>query len=61
MRLSGDFLQNHRLAPHVARRFSFGGELNWMTILFAVGAATIIPGPQSESSQSKKTEEVSTS
>jgi len=29
--------------------------MNWMTILFAVGAAAIIPGPQSELSQSKKT------
>jgi hypothetical protein len=35
--------------------------MNWMKILFAVGAAAIIPEPQPESSQSKKTEEVSTS
>lgn len=29
--------------------------MNWMTILFAVGAVAIVPGPQSELSPNKKT------
>jgi len=57
VRLSGDFFWIDRLPPHGARRFSFGGEMNWMMMLFAVGGVAIVLGPQFESSQSKKTTE----
>jgi hypothetical protein len=46
-----------RLVSHGARRFSFGGEMNWMAILLAVGGVAIIPGAQFELSKTKKTAE----
>jgi hypothetical protein len=58
MRLSGDvFLQIDRLVPYGARRFSFGGEMNWMMPLFSAGCVAIVAGPQFELSQRKKTTE----
>jgi len=45
-----------RLALREARRFSFGGAMTWMTILFAVGALVIV-GAQSELSREKKATE----
>jgi hypothetical protein len=55
--LSGDFFQNDRLAPHGVRRFFFGGEMNWMTILFAIGAVAMVPESQFGLTQGKKTAE----
>jgi hypothetical protein len=48
------FLQIDRLPPRGARRFSFGGEMNWMTILFAVGGVAIVRGPRFKMSRRKK-------
>jgi hypothetical protein len=36
----------NRLPPHGARRFSFGGAMNWMAILFAVGGVAMVSASQ---------------
>lgn len=50
-------LQMDRLPPPGARRFSFGGEMNWMAILFTAGGAAMLSASQTKLRGSKMTTE----